>query len=239
MPAFINLTGMQFDRLTVIRADGVNEIGQVRWLCKCRCGNRVVVDSASLTRGLTRSCGCLMRELNAERARSNFTKHGGFGTKLYAVWNRTKNRCQHPNVKGYEDLGGRGIKWYEGWDEFPPFKAWALEHGYEEGLVLDRKDREGDFTPDNAMFVDRKTLYNHSRKNTMLTYGDRTMSISNWSKISGVAQNTIAVRVRSGWPIGPAIFAKPGQKPTDTIIDDEGFMVLWPVKGGRFDDSTH
>lgn len=57
---------MRFGRLTVIkqaedyvRPDGRRE---AQWLCKCDCGNEVIVISTSLKRGLTKSCGCFMRE---------------------------------------------------------------------------------------------------------------------------------------------------------------------------------
>ena len=57
---------MRFGRLVVIkqaedyvRPDGRRE---AQWLCKCDCGNDVVVISTSLKRGLTKSCGCFMRE---------------------------------------------------------------------------------------------------------------------------------------------------------------------------------
>lgn len=57
---------MRFGRLTVIkqaedyvRPDGRRE---AQWLCKCNCGNEVIVISTSLKRGLTKSCGCFMRE---------------------------------------------------------------------------------------------------------------------------------------------------------------------------------
>ena len=57
---------MRFGRLAVIkqaedyvRPDGRRE---AQWLCKCDCGNDVIVISTSLKRGLTKSCGCFMRE---------------------------------------------------------------------------------------------------------------------------------------------------------------------------------
>lgn len=57
---------MRFGRLIVIkqaedyvRPDGRRE---AQWLCKCDCGNEVIVISTSLKRGLTKSCGCFMRE---------------------------------------------------------------------------------------------------------------------------------------------------------------------------------
>ena len=33
--------------------------GQVIWKCECQCGNICFVSSSNLTRGYTKSCGCV------------------------------------------------------------------------------------------------------------------------------------------------------------------------------------
>ena len=61
-----DLTGMKFGRLTVIeRAE--NKDKYVCWLCKCDCGNEVVVKGFLLKNGHTKSCGCLHDEKAKER----------------------------------------------------------------------------------------------------------------------------------------------------------------------------
>ena len=58
-----DMTGKRFDNLVVIeRAENkIYPTGRVSacWLCKCDCGNKVIVTGDALRRGLTRSCGCL------------------------------------------------------------------------------------------------------------------------------------------------------------------------------------
>lgn len=49
-----DLTGQTFGQLTVKKY-----VGQRRWLCRCSCGKETVVFAANLTRGHTKSCGCL------------------------------------------------------------------------------------------------------------------------------------------------------------------------------------
>ena len=34
-----------------------------RWLCQCECGNQTIVNSGSLRRGLTKSCGCVKQSI--------------------------------------------------------------------------------------------------------------------------------------------------------------------------------
>lgn len=56
-----DLTGKSFGRLTVIeRAKEGTRIA--KWLCVCSCGNTCIVRQDCLTRGVTKSCGCLNRE---------------------------------------------------------------------------------------------------------------------------------------------------------------------------------
>lgn len=237
MGNFIDLTGMEFDRLKVIRADGTNSSGQVVWICKCKCGNTVRVDGASLRRGATRSCGCLLRDMHREGSIQKNTVHGDYGTSLYSVWATIKSKCNNPNAGDYNLFGGAGISYYPEWEKYEPFKEWALANGYSPELVVDRKDHAKDFTPDNTVFVDRKTRYSNTKRTHMLTYKGRTMSISEWPRISGIKSSTIRFRLKSGVPIGEAIFSTNNSRSgkRETIRDDQGFIVLSPIKGGYFD----
>lgn len=68
----IDLTGKSFGRLKVLETvsrRGANK--NLIWLCRCKCGDTVEVDSYSLRHGIVRSCGCLRREASAQRIRQN------------------------------------------------------------------------------------------------------------------------------------------------------------------------
>lgn len=56
------LCGMVYGRLTIIGFNGIiNKKPYV--ICKCSCGNTVVVNLYSLRSGNTKSCGCIRSEL--------------------------------------------------------------------------------------------------------------------------------------------------------------------------------
>jgi hypothetical protein len=57
-----NEIGNVYERLTVIERAENNHRGDAQWLCKCECGNEVVVKGISLRSGHTRSCGCLQKD---------------------------------------------------------------------------------------------------------------------------------------------------------------------------------
>lgn len=65
----IQLAGQTFGRLKVIRWE-TSPKGNQAWQCLCDCGNTTWVVTGSLTRGNTRSCGCLRRETGAENVKS-------------------------------------------------------------------------------------------------------------------------------------------------------------------------
>jgi len=75
---FEDLMGQRFDRLFVVaRAKKVDR--RTRWLCRCDCGTLPIVLAQSLKAGLTRSCGCLHRDVVRERSHALNLKGQSFG----------------------------------------------------------------------------------------------------------------------------------------------------------------
>lgn len=54
-----DITGKRHGMLTVIEPTKNHKGRELRWLCKCDCGNITYVQSSNLRNGHTRSCGCL------------------------------------------------------------------------------------------------------------------------------------------------------------------------------------
>ena len=77
MPKKIELIGKRFGRLVVIDEYDRPYSGAYRYLCKCDCGNEVVVWGCSLRAGHSRSCGCYKRETTI--ARNTKYKKGKLG----------------------------------------------------------------------------------------------------------------------------------------------------------------
>ena len=58
----VDLEGMVFGKLTVISFAGykkTKKCGRAQWLCKCECGNKILVEADKLKFSNTKSCGCL------------------------------------------------------------------------------------------------------------------------------------------------------------------------------------
>jgi hypothetical protein len=61
------VTGRTFGRLEAVMPSGRGH-GQTKWLCRCSCGGEKEVLLNNLVRGMTRSCGCLVKETSPKNA---------------------------------------------------------------------------------------------------------------------------------------------------------------------------
>lgn len=153
MPQLISLTGNRYGRLLVVEHAGPRTLpsGRVKhyWLCRCECGTEKEIVGDSLKRGLTRSCGCLHREIaSPERQMSNHPEYRSYRSML--------SRCCIPSAAGYEYYGGRGIEVCERWKE--SFWNFLEDMGERpEGMTLDRLDADGNYEPGNCQWACKRT----------------------------------------------------------------------------------
>jgi hypothetical protein len=77
----------------------------------------------------------------------DFDKTWRFFSRLYKIWIGMKERCLNPNATFYKNYGGRGINVCQQWMSYPTFKKWAMSHGYEEHLTIERINVDGSYSP--------------------------------------------------------------------------------------------
>ena len=91
MPKSIDLTGHKYNLLTVVgKTDQKTRNGQWRWLCKCDCGNEVLINTGNLKGGGTKSCGCLNKRRGQDSP--NF-KHGLSQNRQSHEYKRYQRAC--------------------------------------------------------------------------------------------------------------------------------------------------
>ena len=194
MSVLIDLTGKRYGSLTVEKI-AVDEPGKKKkWLCKCDCGNEIIVTSSNLVSGRTSSCKICGKKRLSEKNK----KHGMTSTKLYGVWNSVKTRSTNTNSKSYKDYGARGIRICEEWKESSNFFEWALENGYKNGLEIDRIDVNGNYEPSNCRWVTRIVQQNNMRKNHIVEYNGQSKTIAEWSRELNIKYDKLWKSIKKG-----------------------------------------
>ncbi len=198
MPNLIDLTGKTFGRLTVLARGDNNCRGCTQWLCKCACGNIRLVFGQHLTRGHSKSCGCLGREVTRKRS----LKHG-YGPRsgqssTYIAWKGMNRRCHNPRDKEFHNYGGRGIAVCPEWRKFENFLRDMGEKPT--GLSLDRVDVNGHYCRSNCRWATIRQQARNTRVNRLITFRGETRCLADWGEVLGVNPQSLSSRLNfCGW----------------------------------------
>lgn len=80
----------------------------------------------------------------------------------YTSWDCMIQRCTNPNKARYPDYGGRGIKVCARWFSFQNFLADMGPRP--DGMTLDRKENNGNYTPNNCRWATADEQYANQRR---------------------------------------------------------------------------
>lgn len=136
--------------------------------------------------------------------------HGLSYEPLYNVLSKMHYRCENENHSCYKNYGGRGITVCEEWsmDNAQAFISWAKEHGWEEGLEIDRIDNNKGYSPDNCRFVTRQENCRNRKTNHYVTVNGETMLLCDAiEKYAVCTKKQFEVRYYTlKWPLEKALF---------------------------------
>lgn len=194
------MIGKRFNYLTVIE-----EVSRIhpkipRYTCLCDCGNTKVVEGRKLREGTIKSCGCYAKLKTSDRS----TKHGMTNSSEYKTWCGMKRRCLNKNDKRYKDYGARNINICDRW--IHSFEKFFLDMGSKpHGYSIERIDNNGNYEPNNCVWMKISDQTKNKRSNILLTYKKQTHILADWSRITGIKAGTIKARLDRGWPVEKAL----------------------------------
>lgn len=184
--------GSVFGRLVVVREVPKRGVHRL-FLCRCACGEDTVVQRGHLVSGHSASCGCL--------GRTSGRTHGKHDIPEHRVWSDMKQRCTNPKHRGYKNYGGRGIAVCDRWvTSFEDFLSDMGERTSSEHSI-ERIDNDGPYSPENCRWATQKEQCNNQRKTKLVTFGEDTLCLLDWSKQTGIPYGTLNHRLyRLGLP---------------------------------------
>lgn len=152
MVKLVDITGVTFGRWKVLDRAENNHRGLAMWLCICECGTERVVAGANLRNGISKSCGCLNKDILRDIKATHGQTRGGKDTPEYKAWNHMMGRCYNTNNQDYSYYGGRGIK--VEWKSFEQFyedmgKRPSSKHS------IERLDVNANYTKENCIWANK------------------------------------------------------------------------------------
>lgn len=147
-----------------------------------------------------------------------FVKHGLSNTPTYYSWTGMLSRCLNPKAKSFAQYGGRGIRVHEPW--IKEFTNFLNDMGVRpEGHTLDRKDTNGDYTPENCRWATDEEQ-RHNRRNTpMLEFEGEIQPLPRLAHRFGLSIGVLTARIKNGWSVEVAL--------TTPVLKS------WQRRGGR------
>lgn len=107
---------------------------------------------------------------------------------LRDIMHGMRQRCYYEKRKDYAVYGGRGIVICEEWmtkrEGINAFINWSRSHGYKQGLLIDRIDCNGPYSPENCRWVNNA---NSVRNSSMAKLTVKTAKIAAFWIIAGLS----------------------------------------------------
>ena len=210
MPQLIDITGQVFGYLTVIKHKGTKN-NSSRWLCKCKCGTKVIISGSDLRKGRQNVCSmrCKLRE-----------QFYGYRPKaerwLYITWRNMLRRCYNEADEAYHNYGARGIKVYKAWHKYKVFRKYILESlgTRPKGKDLDRINNNRGYVPGNIRWLSRRKNTGNKRTNLYAKYKGKVISLAHFYALKPrvVSYTVFRDRYTLGWKSKLAVTIPTGHR---------------------------
>ena len=121
-------------------------------------------------------------------------KHGMSFTPEYESWTQMRKRCLQPKNKDYANYGGRGIVICYDWSKFLRFYE---DMGVRpDGMTLERRDVNGDYTPANCYWATVPAQNRNKRTSIRIQFACQSMTLKEACRLAEVSYAAIWHRMR-------------------------------------------
>jgi len=201
-----DLIGMKFSSLTITRVFREKKASRMARMveCVCDCGNVRVSEFCNLPTGNTKICKECSSQKKSKSKRVHGHSEGAKGRndlekKCYYTWQAMKRRCYNENDKRFSDYGGRGISVSNEW--MNSYELFLIDMGLppSKDYQIDRSDNNGNYNKGNCGWVTRSDNARNKRNNKLISANGETKTQVEWSEVTGIKRETIAMRIRRGW----------------------------------------
>jgi hypothetical protein len=161
---------------------------------RCSCGTEKEYQTRYVTKGTTKSCGCLIRDIKPGLT------HGMRGTPTYGTWKSMKARCESPSNKDYHRYGAVGIRVCSRWMTFENFLE---DMGIRpKGTSLDRIDGTKGYEPGNCRWATPKEQARNNKRFTLVSTPKGTMPLIDYAESIGISNQLAHLRIKRGKLVG-------------------------------------
>jgi len=173
----------------------------------CKCGVIKFIRYDGIQRGLSTSCGCLVKErLKRDKPA---TTHGLSNHRIYYIYNGMLARCYNKKSKKYYCYGQIGVRVFQEWiDSFQAFYDWSIANGYREDLTIDRyPNKRGNYEPTNCRWATEKQQNRNKNNNIIISAFGEEKCVIEWCEDDRCVVNDTALlkRLKRGWDAELAI----------------------------------
>lgn len=196
----VELKGMRFGLLTVLKLFDCPKSGGSRWECRCDCGEKTVVRSVHLRSGATNSCGCQQGRRTHLHSKS-VKRHKQSGE--YSSWRSMRARCLDQTHKLFHRYGGRGISICDSWNSFPVFLS---DMGTKpDGSTIGRIDNDLGYSKGNCRWESKKSQERNKSTTRWIEHDGERKSLTEWCEIYRLPFHVVHYRLRAGWNVERAL----------------------------------
>lgn len=194
--------GKRRGHLTIVSSLGVMKFRKgsrnCYFLVRCDCGTELQMQLGNFDRRETEHCGCKspVREMYPL---------GGHRHPLFKTWSGMIDRCHNSNSPLYPYYGSRGIevceRWLRGNSTVSAFECFCTDMGDKPSseLSIERRDVNGNYEPSNCEWANPEVQSNNKTNNVHIDFDGRRMTVSQWSRETGISRETLRTRMKMGW----------------------------------------